>query len=650
MSNLLVIKGANVGMRYELGKNTTIGRSPENHIQILDPNVSRFHCEIIQRGVSFYLRDQSSKNGVLVNGEQAQERTLLRNDEVVIGNTYFLFNTDHDLKNTRFSNKRVYFTSPTDATITPLQDPAAVLPTQAYPYSPRDLVAVQLLHDLGTLFAFSQLPLSEALERLLQTLAKIFNAQRGCLMMWDPMTAEFTPLVALSEEENFHISLNVLRAVLEEKHAVLVHPPALDKDTVATLRMENPPEAPGTKGVALCVPLFKSELPAAKTTAKSGDRAEGVGEIIGLLYLEIANSDNLLLYDVQLLQSVANLTQVAVEHYEILDNLERERPKDVSNERKLIGRSRAFNDVINLVEKVAKVDSTVLLTGETGTGKEMFAREIHRLSPRQKYPFIAINCAAIPETLIESELFGYERGAFTGADKQRRGLFESAHGGTLFLDEIGEMEITSQTKLLRFLQERVITRVGGNQPIRVDVRIIAATNANLEESIRTKSFREDLWFRLNVFAIHLPPLRERREDIQLLSDFFLKRYAREYNKQLIGITDDALRLLEMHPWPGNIREMQNVIERAVLLSDATLLQPEDFPLLRRDNQKVNPHAPTVMLPLPIESTALADAERSCIQRALDACEWNQVQAARQLDIHRNTLRKKILEYGLNPEK
>lgn len=633
MSNLLVIKGPNIGMRYDLGKLASIGRAVENTIQLLDPNVSRFHCEIVRRGISYFLRDTGSKNGILINGELLSEKTLLRNDEIIVGGTVFLFNTDHDLKNTRFSNKRVYFTSPTDDTITPLSAKLA-LPSAENHVSEK--AARELLYHLGRLFAFSKLPLPEALERVLQTLMGIFSARNGCIMTWDAVSTEFTPLVAVSDRDSFAISMNVIRLVLEEKRAVLVPSPNVDKEVATTLRMNDRSEEPDAGLVALCVPLLKHEPGAPEAGESHADALHNL--IQGLLYLEIPNGESLLLHDVQMLQSVANLTRVAIEHYEALDNLSRKTTEEGSEERPLVGESPSFLKVLELVGRVAGADSTVLLTGETGTGKEMVAREIHRQSRRRGYPFLAINCAAIPETLIESELFGHERGSFTGADRMRRGLIENAHGGTLFLDEIAEMAYGTQTKLLRFLQERVITRVGGNQPIRVEVRVIAATNAQLEKAVREKRFREDLWFRLNVFQIHLPPLRERQEDIRRLADFFLRQYARDYNKQILGISDEALRRLEAYPWPGNIRELQNAIERAILLSDKPVLDPELFPLAFTQ-RPVTDATPT-------DPMSLVDAEKECIVRALESCDWNQVRAARLLQIHRNTLRKKIADLGL----
>ncbi len=639
MSNLLVIKGPNIGIKYPLTRKSTIGRAPENTIQIPDPNISRFHCEIIKSKDSYIVRDLNSKNGVRINHEQVQERTLNRNDEISIGTTSFLFDTDGDVRNTQFSNKRVYFTSPNEETImrlTPIRvDESEEAQQWKEPQSMQSAKASEtreLLCDLGKLFPSPDLPLPDALEGILHHLLVVFKSKNGCLMTWDRVGNEFVPMVTITDREEFSVSLNMVRTILKEKTAVLI--PYSNK-----LEEKDINEAPTRK---------------AKAKVKDGKAALGVpllskDNILGLLYLEVQNSERLILHDVQLIQSVANMAQAAIERSLSMDDLAiRKELEEKAIQAKLIGESKEFKAVLKLVDRVAGTDSTVLLTGETGTGKEMIARELHNRSPRCKYPFLAVNCAAIPENLIESELFGHEKGAFTGADRLRRGLAESAHGGTLFLDEIGEMAPAAQTKLLRFLQERVITRVGGTQPIRVDVRIIAATNIHLESAIQEKKFREDLWYRLNVFEIHLPPLRERTKDIPLMARYFLKIYGRRYNKQVVDISEEALLVLSEAQWPGNIRELLNAIERAILLCDGGTLEFEHFstgPASRGTREERTD-------PMQIKAqtlTTLADAEKDCILRALEISEWNQAKASRLLQIHRNTLRKKIVDLNLSPK-
>jgi transcriptional regulator with GAF, ATPase, and Fis domain len=243
----------------------------------------------------------------------------------------------------------------------------------------------------------------------------------------------------------------------------------------------------------------------------------------------------------------------------------------------ILGESTAMRQVCSMISKVASNDSTVILYGESGTGKELAARAIHRISSRREAPFVAINCAAIPEDLLESELFGHEKGAFTGAGMQKKGQVELASGGTLFLDEIGELALTAQAKLLRVLQEREITRIGGSRPVRVDVRFLAATNRDLAAAVKAGTFRQDLYYRLNVISILLPPLRERHDDILLVANYFVSKFSAKCNRQVLGISPEAESLLLRHDWPGNIRELENAIERAVVLGSSEFILPEDLP-------------------------------------------------------------------------
>jgi len=311
----------------------------------------------------------------------------------------------------------------------------------------------------------------------------------------------------------------------------------------------------------------------------------------------------------------------------------------------IIGRSRAMQPLFSMLETVARTTSTVLITGETGTGKEVIAKAIHHNSPRKTHKFVAINCGAIPETLLEAELFGHERGAFTGAVGMRQGRFEQASKGTIFLDEVGTMSLGLQTKLLRALQERAFERVGGNQTIKVDVRVIAATNSALQEMIKEGSFRADLYFRLNVIPITLPPLRDRREDIPLLVAHFLKKFAPDAPPQM---SQSAMRSLMAYPWPGNVRQLENAIERAVTLSggrteiDVTDLLPE--------MQDVPPPTATPYVDLPDEgmdlSAYLSSLERDLIKRALDRTRGNRNEASEVLHIKRTTLVEKMKRLGL----
>ncbi|MGE5127685.1 MAG: sigma-54-dependent transcriptional regulator [Betaproteobacteria bacterium] len=302
----------------------------------------------------------------------------------------------------------------------------------------------------------------------------------------------------------------------------------------------------------------------------------------------------------------------------------------------LLGSSAPMRQVIELVGTVAASDATVLITGESGTGKEVVARAIHGASPRRYNPMVVVNCGALPEGILESELFGHEAGAFTGARARHRGKFESAEGGTVFLDEIGEVSPKVQVELLRVLEEKKVTRLGGSAPVAVDFRTITATNRDLQAAVKAGAFREDLYWRLNVVHIHIPPLRERPEDVPLLAEHFLAKFAQSMSRRPMRFSADALDALSSYPWPGNVRELQNAVERAVVVGHGDVVQGSDLPL--RVTQ-----APAAGGPGP---RSLAEAERAHVQSVLDASGWNITRAARVLDVDRVTLYNKIRKYDL----
>jgi DNA-binding NtrC family response regulator len=307
------------------------------------------------------------------------------------------------------------------------------------------------------------------------------------------------------------------------------------------------------------------------------------------------------------------------------------RPK----EKELIGKSKIFTDVLKLVEKIAKTDSTVLVAGESGTGKELIAREIHLKSPR-KGEFVSINCGALPETLLESELFGHKKGSFTDAYRDKDGLFKVANAGSLFLDEISETSPAIQVKLLRVLQEKEVVPIGGTKPIKVDVRLIASTNQDLRELVKKGKFREDLYFRINVIPVRVPPLRERKSDIKILVDHFLKMYCKRFNLSLKKISPDSLKILSDYDWPGNIRELENVIERAVVLGEKKEIGPDDLPMLASS-------------PAIAPKKSIKAAELGRIMEVLEETNWNKSKAAKILGIHLSTLYRKMEAYGVKKE-
>ena len=297
----------------------------------------------------------------------------------------------------------------------------------------------------------------------------------------------------------------------------------------------------------------------------------------------------------------------------------------------LVGKSAAMRQVFEAIETVAPTEATVLITGESGTGKELVARAVHAASPRRYNRLVVIHCGALAETLLESELFGHEKGAFTGAQYRKKGIFESADGGTVFLDEIGDISLKSQTDLLRVLQEREIIRVGSSQPIHVDFRCIAATNKNLETLVEAGTFRPDLYYRLNVFRIDLPPLHLRRDDIPLLVDHFIGKFSASMNKPVLGISREAMDLLQQHDWPGNIRELENAVERAMVVARASELQEKDFTLRLLISER--------------SAMTLEEVQQAHILDVIDLCEGNQTMAAQMLGIDRVTLHNKLKKYG-----
>jgi DNA-binding NtrC family response regulator len=311
----------------------------------------------------------------------------------------------------------------------------------------------------------------------------------------------------------------------------------------------------------------------------------------------------------------------------------RETVAEVTRPEEIIGESEAMQKVFHAIETVAPTDATVLVTGESGTGKELVTRAIHHASPRRFHPLVVIHCGALTETLLESELFGHEKGAFTGAQYRKKGKFEIAEGGTVFLDEIGDISLKTQTDLLRVLQEHEIVRVGSTQPITVDFRCVAATNKNLEQLIEEGKFRPDLFYRLNVFHIELPPLRDRHEDIPLLVNHFVRKFSLQMNKKINRVNPAAMDLLQQQSWPGNIRELENAIERAMVVAQEPEIREQDFAF--------KPSAPSSNG----ASKSLEDMEKAHILRILEQCSWNQTRAAEMLQIDRVTLHHKLKKYG-----
>ncbi|MFQ5771963.1 MAG: sigma 54-interacting transcriptional regulator [bacterium] len=388
---------------------------------------------------------------------------------------------------------------------------------------------------------------------------------------------------------------------------------------------------------------------------------QGREEILGGIFLaKKISGEEYSQADHELLEAVASHVTTALENLRLYEDLkdaqERLQLENIAlraevqkeyQEGRIIGQSGNMRKILQQIINVAKNPTNVLIYGETGTGKELVAKTIHYLSPRKNQPFVVVNSTAMPENLVESELFGIEAGVATGV-KKHMGFFEQADGGTLFIDEIGDMPLSSQAKILRVLQERSFRRVGGTKEISIDVRVIAATNKNLEQEMRNENFREDLFFRLSVLEIHIPPLRNRREDIPLLVNHFIKKYEEKISTKIKGFSIKAMKLLSEYDWPGNIRELENEVERAITLAvDGAIIQPEDLSL------KISQSSPNIELPRSLSADSLRGAleklERHLISEALETYNWNKSQTARKLGVSRLGLQKKINRLGIKPD-
>jgi len=483
----------------------SIGRDPSNEISLLDSLVSRRHCVIRNESGTFRLQDLESRNSTFVSGVPVMDRVLVPGDQIRVGNSILIFQGAESGPLPHSASLCLDATpAPGAATVVLRKEDALYLrpPTrEQLPNTPKTVRDLKVLLDFSRALNSVQgvLPLQE---RVLEAILAIAPADQAAILLTEDGTTGFSSVQGkdrrLGENQPIHASQTILNRVLEERLAVLTSNVQSDEtyrdaDSLLQRRVHS----------VLAVPL------------------EGQHKVLGVLYLEASSAGARFDSDLlQLVTTLGNITALAIEnarHLERLGGENRRLHEELNIHHSMIGESKAMHEVYGFVSRVAGRDSTVLISGESGTGKELVARAVHMNSGRSDKPFVAINCAAITETLLESELFGHERGAFTGAVSQKKGKLEVAEGGTVFLDEIGELAVPMQAKLLRVLQEREFERVGGTRPIKLDVRLIAATNRDLKEASRTGAFRPDLYYRLNVVSLHMPALRERRDDIPMLA-------------------------------------------------------------------------------------------------------------------------------------
>ena len=598
-----------------------LGRDPANGLPISDPSVSRKHCVISRQDERFRVRDLDSRNGTQVNGESVKDRWLSHGDQLTVGDSVFLFLTEEDSK----KSDRVEFEdgqlSHATAQIRP-QDVLYLQPDRIMSELP---ATSRLARNLNALLKISRVvPSIQDLDKLQDSiLSSIFDvapAERGAILLDGSVPGSFSSVYARHRdphiEKPVRVSRTVARQVLESGLAVL------GSDVLGNTGLGHVESLVASQVRSLlCVPLTVFQ------------------RTIGCLYLDtLSLARRFDKEDLELVTAVAGVCSFALENARRVQWLEQENQRltnEIGMERSLVGDSKKMKDVFQFLARVAPSEATVLINGESGTGKELAARAIHRKSPRAGKTFMAINCAAIPENLLESELFGHEKGAFTGASAQRKGRLEMADGGVVFLDEIGELAPALQVKLLRVLQEREFERLGGTRPIRVDIRLIAATNRNLEEAVKSGTFRQDLYFRLNVVNLMMPALRDRREDIALLAGFFVHKLSKKSGSVPKQVSPEALAVLANYDWPGNVRELENVIERALVLGTSDMILPEDLPesLLERE--------PAPGVDEAKYHAALKDLKKKLIRNAIEEAGGNFTEAARSLGVHPNYLHRLI---------
>jgi len=472
----------------------------------------------------------------------------------------------------------------------------------------------------------STLDLEATLQAIARTAASVMQAEASSVLLLDPHRRKLVFMAATGDSgpqllgEEFDADLGIAGKVASTGKPLLVTDV---REDAAFFKGIDDKSSFTTRGI-VAAPLIKK------------DKTIGVVEVLNRI-----GQENFTSSDIELLQIFANLAASGATNAQTHERLKIENRglrATMGRDMNIIGQSPTLHAVLELCARVAGSNATVLILGETGTGKEMLSRHIHLNSPRHDKAFIAINCAALPETLLESELFGHEKGAFTGAVAQKIGRFELASGGTLFLDEIGDLSPSTQLKLLRVLQEREFVRVGGTKTVACDVRIIAATNRDLQKAMEENTFREDLYYRLNVFPIKNPPLRERREDIPLLVEHFVRFSATQLNVNVPSVSNDALALLTSYRWPGNIRELQNIMERSVLLCDGPAIDVAQLPreIVGDDTEPLRDK----------QDSSLWGYEKALINRALKEAGWNQTKAAKALGISRDNLRYRIKKYNI----
>ncbi len=609
---LVAISGPLRGAIFKLGADAvSIGRHPSNDLCIGDFSVSRRHSLIKAEPDGYAVEDLGSHNGTFVNSQRVDRAPLRYGDTIGIGNTLLRLQDEEatgelpqEVPERELIARATLQLAPEQAAL--LRDECALQLAEDRPSRELEFFMkigglIQAAKDVGVLGS-----------HLLETIQAVVPFERGIILAARPgAPSECAPVATWGDSTQGHVQLTPAGDVIEQ--AI--------RTGVATIAEVC--EVPGTEdGYAIAVPLALAS------------------RVAGFLYL--TGNQRWTPHQVCLLAAASPSIALALDHAmrSRLATVEVSPAQKANIKHVMIGTGPRISEVYQRIGRIARTDATVLIRGETGTGKELAARAIHQNSPRANRPFEAINCALLKDTLLDSELFGHEKGAFTGAMLQKRGKLELADGGTLFLDEVGELGEGPQSMLLRVLQERCFQRLGGSRTIDVDIRIIAATNRDLEEAIRNKTFREDLYYRLNVVSLRMPPLRERRQDIAALAEHFVIKYSKKHQRLVRGISPEAMIILETHDWPGNVRELENAIEYAVIFGCCEEILPEDLPdILRCRSASAEPASFGYQ-------EAVREAKRAIVLNALTRANGNFTKAAKMLDIHVNNLHRLVREFNL----
>lgn len=611
---LLIISGSLTGtIRPLIDGNVSIGLDESNQLSLIDTVVSREHCAIEQVDAQYEVVDRDSPSGTFVNGIPVRRKVLDHGDKIHVGNCEVMF--------------LLYEGEEAGTPQICLSDTASSSSLQAIrvedPESPptfADQVG-WMARDLAALFRISNIINSirdsELLQReLLRLIFEVIPAENGAVVLLHDLDEEPRLIITWNRQPGANQLIEIRRE--------LVHRAIWERSAVFT----GAKSGSSDKQNVLCLPLVAVE------------------RILGVIYLTSFFPAPPFREDhIHFLDSVSRIAAVALENILALDALRSENLQlkaELNSTGKLIGESRQIRQIEEFISRVAQSDSTVLIRGESGTGKEVVARAIHQNSPRHDRPFVAINCAAIPDTLFESELFGYEKGAFTGAVGMRKGKLEAAEDGTLFLDEVGELPPPMQAKLLRVLQQKEIERVGGTRSIPFKARVLAATNKNLEPAIKSGEYRQDLYYRLNVVSVRVPPLREHRDDIPLLALYFARKYAEKSKRAFKGISQEARLLLMSYSWPGNVRELENAIEHAIVLGLTEQILPEDLPIGIIEEQSAGLSGERYY-------RVLNDTKRELIRSSLGEAKGSFPEAARLLGIHPKYLHRLVRNLNLKSE-